>query len=108
MTPPPQRCIIVNSCFLCRYSHESPDLECYCQHPEFMEDFNDRIIPRKIVDGRHIANFCPLTIHSSAQSEQDIREKVLEEVRTACIHDESAGYTIFRILQELRSKQGEP
>jgi hypothetical protein len=45
--------------------------------------------------------------HSSIPSEQEIREKVLEEVRSACINDESAGYPIFRILQELRSKQGE-
>jgi hypothetical protein len=37
-----------------------------------------------------------------APSKQEIRENVLEEVRTACIKDESVGFTIFRILQELR------
>lgn len=41
------------------------------------------------------------------ENESDIRGKVLEEVRSACIKDETVGYTIFRILQELRSKQGE-
>ena len=31
------------------------------------------------------------------------RDQALEEVRTACLHDESVGYPIFRILQKLRT-----
>jgi hypothetical protein len=33
------------------------------------------------------------------------REKVLEQVRTERIRDESAGYPIFRILEELRKQE---
>jgi NurA-like 5'-3' nuclease len=39
------------------------------------------------------------------QHDKEVREKVLEEVRTACIRDESVGCTIFRILQEIRQSK---